>query len=128
MALVNIAAYAVLALSKVGLKVAENKKWLPSGYYHKKSVEQLKNGDIQRATDYNDTAMKKNPDSEKAQVIKELISMERDSKLQVFQRQFENEAKNIQILNEKLSRNIKDFEKYHRKYNIKQNLFFLFNF
>ena len=125
MALANIAAYTILALSKLGLKVAENKKWLPSGYYHKKSVEQLKNGDIRRATNYNDTAIKKNPDSEKAQVIKELISMQRDSQLQAFQRQIENEEKNIQMLNQELSRNIKDFEKYHRKYNVKQNSAFL---
>lgn len=125
MAIANIAAYTVIALSKLGIKFAENKKWLPAGYYHKKSVEQLKSGDIQGAIEYNYTAIKKNPESEKAQVVKELISMQQDSELKTCQRQIDAEEKSIHALEKELAGNIKDFDQYRRKYNIKQNSAFL---
>jgi hypothetical protein len=79
--LVSLSTAALILAGKLGLNVAEKKKWLPSAYYHKKSVEKLKAGDVGKAQWYNDMALNARPDNEKALVMRELISMKHESSM-----------------------------------------------
>ena len=81
MSLVSLSTAALILAGKLGLNVAEKKKWLPSAYYHKKSVEKLKAGDVGTAQWYNDIALNMRPDNEKALVMRDLISMKHESRV-----------------------------------------------
>ena len=125
MAIGNIAAYSVLVLSKLGLKVAEKKKWLPSGYYHKKSVQQLKEGNLEKAIGYNSIAIDKNPDSEKALIMRDLISMQQESKVLKLQREIESTAERIDFIQEEIKTNKKLYKKEQQKYFLTHSLTFI---
>lgn len=121
----NIAAYSVLVLSKLGLKVAADKKWLPSGYYHKKSVEQLKDGNIEEAIGYNDIAIDKDPDSEKALIMRDLILMQQESKLLKIVREIKRTEEKIGHLQEDIKSSKDAFKKERRKYYLNFSLAFV---
>ena len=125
MAIGNIAAYSFLVLSKLGLKVAEKKKWLPSGYYHKKSVHQLKDGNLEKAMDYNSIAIDKNPESEKALIMRDLISMQQESKAMKLQREIESTQERIQHNQAEITANKKLYKKEQQKYFLTHSLTFI---
>ena len=74
----SISIYSLLAVSKIGVKIAERKKWMPAGYYHRLSLQKLKQGDLRGAEKFNTIAINKSPDDEGALVVRDLIAMHRD--------------------------------------------------
>ncbi|MBN1560560.1 hypothetical protein JW998_09935 [candidate division KSB1 bacterium] len=76
-----LSSLAVILATRLGLKLAEKKKWLPAGVYHQLAINKLKYGDLQDAIRLNEIALEKSPRHEKAQVVKDLIAMQRDALL-----------------------------------------------
>ncbi|MDZ7725834.1 MAG: hypothetical protein U5R06_24165 [candidate division KSB1 bacterium] len=74
----------------MGSKLAERYEWLPKDIYHRKSLDKLKEGDLQQAAVYNRIALRKNPDFEKALVLRDIISMKRDVSLNSIDQQIQH--------------------------------------
>ena len=82
---------AVMAATRLGYKVAERKKWLPSSLYHQLALDKLRDGDLQQAARLNQIALQKKPNYEKALIVKDLIAMRRDALLNNLLQQINSE-------------------------------------
>ncbi|MBN1466449.1 hypothetical protein JXA02_11845 [candidate division KSB1 bacterium] len=74
-----LSSLAVIAATRLGFKLAEKKKWLPKSVYHQLAVDKLRQDDLAGAIRLNEIALEKDPQHEKAQIIKDLIAMRRDA-------------------------------------------------
>jgi len=102
MAIGSISIYSLLAVSKLSVKFAEKKKWLPSGYYHRLSMQRLKEGDLKAAQKFNTIALDKSPENEGALVVRDLITMRRDVDVRKLLTRIDSEEERIlQIKNQK---------------------------
>jgi len=116
----SISIYSLLAVSKIGVKIAERKKWMPAGYYHRLSLQKLKQGDLRGAEKFNITALHKNPDDEGVLVVRDLIAMRRDvDAREIMNRIIAEEEQIIQLQDRKKQnrlriRRIAKSEKWHR--------------
>ncbi|NOY59911.1 MAG: hypothetical protein GXO75_13425, partial [Calditrichaeota bacterium] len=116
----SISIYSLLAVSKIGVKIAEKKKWMPAGYYHRLSLQKLKQGDLGSAEKFNTIAINKSPDDEGALVVRDLISMRRDADARdIMNRIVAEEEQIIQLENRKKQnrlriRRIAKSEKWHK--------------
>jgi len=79
MAFTAISSILTAGLLKIGYKVAENKKWLPKGIYHRLSLKKIKEGDLKQAIYFNSVAIKKHPEYENALIVRDIISMQQDA-------------------------------------------------
>ncbi len=100
MALWSIPAMAAL---RWGYAIAEKKKWLPKGAYHRQSLTFLKRGDIAGAERCNRIALQKAEDYEAALIVKDVIAMHRDARLQRFQEQKNQQVAHIVALNSRIA-------------------------
>ncbi len=62
-------------------KLAEHQKWLPKGIYFRKSLDCLKKGDLSGAEKFNKIALSKSALYEKSLILKEIISLKRDTSI-----------------------------------------------
>ena len=69
----------VVAATKLGLKVAGKRKWLPKSIYHQLALEKMRHGELVDALRLNEIALQKKSDYEKALILRDLISMRRDA-------------------------------------------------
>lgn len=98
-----LSSLAVVTASRLGFKLAEKKKWLPSSVFHQLSVEKLRSGDLQEAIHLNAIALQKKPDYEKALVVKDLLAMRRDAMLADLLSQIKVESAAIQTLDKSMA-------------------------
>ncbi len=96
---------AIAAAAKIGYKLAEKYKWLPGSVYRQLALDKLKNGDLERAADFNRVALQKNPADEKAGLVDELISMQRDARMAALLQRIDSEEEKLAELKEKRARN-----------------------
>jgi len=80
---------AVRVAVKLGFHVAERKKWLPNQAYSHFAMERLKENNIAEASRLNEIALEKNPASEKAQILHDLIEMRIDAKISALVKEFD---------------------------------------
>lgn len=73
---------AIILLGKTGFYLARKQKWLPKTVYHRLSLDSLKAGDFDGAAKYNALALQKDPNYEKAQVVHDLLRMNRDAHIE----------------------------------------------
>jgi len=88
----------VLACSRLAYRLAEQKRWLPGGAYHRMSVERLRNGDLDEADRLNRLALERKPEHGKALVVRDLIAMRRDASTAALERRIEEERRQIHVL------------------------------
>jgi hypothetical protein len=69
----------VLAATRLVYHLAEKRRWLPGGAYHRLSVDRLKSGDLDEAERLNRLALQRKPTHGKALVVRDLIAMRRDA-------------------------------------------------
>lgn len=89
---------AVMTATRLGFKLAEKKKWLPSSVYHQLAMEKLRAGELQDAVRLNNIALQKKPDYEKALIVKDLLAMRRDALVADLIRQITQEQAAIQSI------------------------------
>jgi len=90
----------VLLVSRLTWRLAEKKRWLPGGAFHRRSMEHLRSGDLDAAERLNRLALERKPRHDKAQVVRDLIAMRRDAVTADLQRQFDEETCRIDDLAE----------------------------
>ena len=95
MTIFHASTIAFLAASKVGLKIAESKKWLPKFVYHKRAMDYLKRGDLKKARHYNSIALEKNAHFDRALVVRDLIHMNLDAKTDALRKKIKEEKEHI---------------------------------
>ncbi|HPG39804.1 MAG TPA: hypothetical protein PLP19_13650 [bacterium] len=88
---------------KLGYKLAEHKKWLPGVFYYKAALRELKNGDLRKAELYNSIALQKRPEFKNAQVVRELISMHKDARIEHIKKQISVEDAAISALRNRIA-------------------------
>ncbi len=92
--------------TKATLKLAERYQFLPAKVYHRMALDKLKESRLDEAAHYNRITLTKKPDFDKAQVIRDLITMRRDSALsRLDQRINENRYKIQELKNRQKSKN-----------------------
>lgn len=106
-------------LSSLGLRVAarlayklvEKQQWLPKSVYHQMALDKLRHGELGDAKRFNDIALRKKPDYEKALVMHDVLAMRRDAMLAYLRRDIQQEEQAIanlaaeqQVLRRTLSR------------------------
>lgn len=87
-----------LATTRLAYRLAEKKRWLPGGAYHRLSLDQLKSGDLDEAERLNRLALERNPGHSKAQVVRDLIAMRRDASTAELQHKIDEEQQQIRAL------------------------------
>ncbi len=117
-----IPSFVTIGLFRLGYKFAENKKWLPDYVYHNLSVNKLKDGDLEQALYFNRIAIDKNPKSEKAQIMRDIINMRKDVSLTSLENRIKNELENISDLKE----HIRQIQKDVRVYKIRKRSLLVF--
>jgi len=75
----GIPSIAMLVFAKAGFHLAKKRKLLPKGFYHRLSLDSIRAGDFDAAVEYNALARQKDPYYEKAQVVHDLLRMNRDA-------------------------------------------------
>jgi len=95
---------AIAAAARLGYKLAEDRKWLPGGLYRQLALDQLRSGDLERAAKYTKVALQKNPDDEKAGLVRELIAMRSDARLAALLQSMDEETEKLQSLQKESSR------------------------
>lgn len=88
----------VLAATRLAYRMAEKKRWLPGGAYHRLSVDSLKTGDLDEAERLNRLALERKPRHGKALVVRDLIAMRRDASTAELRRQLDEEQLRIRDL------------------------------
>jgi len=89
-------------LAKYGLQRAAQKNWLPKNHYQRKAIECLKNSDISGAIDNNMVVLRKDPDYEEAQIVRELILMSLDTEMENLDAAIRKNTTEIEILKNSL--------------------------
>jgi len=89
-------------LAKYGLKHAAQKNWLPKNHYQRKAIECLKKSDISGAIDNNVVVLRKDPDYEEAQIVRELILMSLDTEMENLDAAIQKNTTEIEILKKSL--------------------------
>jgi len=87
-----------LTVSRLAYRLAEKKRWLPGGAYHRLSVDSLKTGDLDEAERLNRLALERKPRHGKALVVRDLIAMRRDASTAKLRRQIDEEQLRIREL------------------------------
>lgn len=87
-----------LTATRLAYHLAEKKRWLPGGAYHRLSVDRLKAGDLDEAERLNRLALQRKPRHEKAQVVRDLIAMRRDATTAEIQKRLDDEQLRIDAL------------------------------
>jgi len=78
----GLSSIAMIIVTKAGYHLAKKRKLLPKGVYHRLSLDSLKVGNFDAAAQYNALAREKDPDYEKAQVVYDLLRMNRDARVE----------------------------------------------
>ena len=89
---------AIAAAARLGYKLAEDRKWLPGRLYRQLALDKLKSGDLEGALQFSSTALQKNPDDDKAGLVKEIIAMHRDAKMAALLKSIEQEVETLDLL------------------------------
>lgn len=89
-------------LAKYGLQHADQKKWLPKNHYQRKAIECLKKSDIAGAIDNNVVVLRKDPDYEEAQIVRELILMSLDTEMENLDEAIQKNTAEIETLEKSL--------------------------
>ena len=89
---------AIAAAARLGYKLAEDRKWLPGRFYRQLALDKLKSGDLEGALQFSSIALQKNPDDDKAGLVKEIIVMHRDAKMAALLKSVEQEAETLDLL------------------------------
>jgi len=84
-----------LTASRLALRLAEKRRWLPGSAWHRRSLVSLKAGDLDEAARLNRLALERNPNHGKAQVVNDLIAMRRDAATAGLQKQIDEERRVI---------------------------------
>ncbi len=113
MALTAISSILTAGLIKIGYKIAENKKWLPKGFYHRLSLTKIKEGDLKQAHFFNSVAIKKHPDYENALIVRDIISMQKDAQSDRIKKLITAEEDNMNTLIKLKNENEKKIKKKH---------------
>ncbi len=87
-----------LTASRLALRLAEKRRWLPGSAWHRRSLDSLKAGDLDEAARLNRLALERSPNHDKAQVVSDLIAMRRDAATAGLQKQIDEERLQIQVL------------------------------
>jgi len=87
-----------MTATRLGFKIAEKKKWLPSSVYHQLALEKLRTGNLEEAVKLNNIALQKRPNFEKALVVKDLLAMQRDALIAKLLKSIEQEKTSIKML------------------------------
>jgi hypothetical protein len=89
---------AIAAAARLGYKLAEDRKWLPGRLYRQLALDKLKSGDLEGALQFSSIALQKNPDDDKAGLVKEIIAMHRDAKMAALLKSIEQEVETLDLL------------------------------
>ena len=101
----SLPSIAMIVVTKAGYHLAKKRKLLPKGVYHLLSLDSIKAGDFEMAVEYNALARQKDPDYEKAQVVHDLLRMNRDARVEEIRAKVEHHMLEIaQLSLEKKSR------------------------
>ena len=123
----SIPSVIVVALAKTGLYVAKKQKWLPKNFYHRLSLDSLRQGDFEAAVKYNSLARQKDPDYEKALIVYDLLRMNRDAHLEEIRSKAEEHMLEIWRLRQQKQKNLKQLKYLNsRKQQTKQGLILIF--
>jgi hypothetical protein len=95
--------------------VAEKQKWLPKFFYHRLSMEKLKQGDLEGAELYNAIAINKGPAYEKALIMRDLIAMNRDAQADELDLLIREEERNITEVERLRARNLRILSRQRRR-------------
>lgn len=76
-----LSSIAVVAATRLGYKLAEKKKWLPTSLYHHLTLIRLRDGNLRDAHRFNQIVLHRKPHYEKALIVQDVISMQRDALL-----------------------------------------------
>jgi hypothetical protein len=87
-----------LAVTRLAYRLAEKKRWLPGGAFHRMSVDQLKAGDLDEAERLNRLALERKPQHNKALVVRDLIAMRRDASTAELRKKLDEEQERIRVL------------------------------
>jgi hypothetical protein len=87
-----------VAVSRLAYRLAEKRRWLPGGAYHRMSVDRLKAGDLEEAERLNRLALARAPGHGKAQVVRDLIAMRRDASAAALGRRIDEERRRVRGL------------------------------
>ncbi len=89
-----------LTATRLAYHLAEKKRWLPGGAYHRLSMARLKSGDLDEAERLNGLALQRKPTHGKALVMRDLIAMRRDAATAALRRRVAEEQSKISALQE----------------------------
>ncbi len=89
-----------LTVTRLAYHLAEKKRWLPGGAYHRLSVDRLKAGDLDEAERLNRLALRRKPKHRQALVIRDLIAMRRDAATAALRVRVAEEKSRISALQE----------------------------
>ncbi|MBN1479729.1 hypothetical protein EH223_17615 [candidate division KSB1 bacterium] len=104
-----LSSIAVVVATRLGYKIAEKKKWLPSSVYHQLTLAKLRDGNLRDAIRLNHIALQKKPNYEKALIVQDVIAMQRDALFSRLTHDINQETVAIQdiaIVNRVLSRQL----------------------
>ncbi len=87
-----------LTATRLAYHLAEKKRWLPGGAYHRLSVDRLKAGDLDEAERLNRLALQRKPKHHRALVVRDLIAMRRDATTAEIQKRLDDEQLRIDAL------------------------------
>ena len=96
---------AIAAAAKLGYKLAADRNWLPGRLYGQLALDKLKDGDLDGAMRFSDVVLKKNPDDEKAGLVREIIAMRRDARLASMLQRIDNETRALHKLDSEREQN-----------------------
>jgi|GEM_PF-4362173 len=100
-----IASFITSALFSLGtkatFKLADRYQFLPAKVYHRMALDKLKESRLDEAARYNRITLTKKPDFDKALVIRDLITMRRDSALSKLDQRITEKRQKIQELKDR---------------------------
>jgi hypothetical protein len=111
----GIPSVAVVIFAKAGLHLAKRQKWLPKNFYHRLSLDSLRSGDFEAAAKYNALARQKDPAYEKAQVVHDLLRMNRDAHLEEIRAKAEQHMFAISRLRLEKKNRLARLQRYHHR-------------
>lgn len=79
-----LSSVALYTVTKFGFSFAVKQKWLPESVYNQLALQKLKDGHYSEAARFNELALKKKPQSNKALVLRDLILMKKDAQAQQY--------------------------------------------
>jgi hypothetical protein len=107
-----------VTVTRLAYRLAERKRWLPGGAFHRRSMDSLRSGDLDEAERLNRLALERKPRHDKAQVVRDLIAMRRDAVTGDLHRRLDAETDRIRKLEQErtaCSRTLARIEKRRRR-------------